>query len=103
MTNFPPLPNKKYGVIYADPPWQYGRSTPPKATGLRQEHYPTVALKHLKQLPVRAISNKDCLLYLWATGPLLAEAIELGGGMGLQVSPGGFCCLLYTSPSPRDS
>lgn len=81
---FQPLPVKKYGVIYADPPWQYGSSTPPKDTGVRQAHYPTVSLADLKRLPVKNISDKNCLLYLWVTGPLLAEAIELGGVWGFK-------------------
>lgn len=44
-----PFPNKKYGVIYADPPWGYqNRATRAAAN----KHYGTMTIGELKQLPV---------------------------------------------------
>lgn len=40
-----PFPNKKYSVIYADPPWAY-RTYSKKGQGRSAEsHYPTMSLK----------------------------------------------------------
>lgn len=64
--------NKKYQVIYADPPWQYS------STGnLKEKPYRTMTLEELKNLPVKNLRDEDCALFLWAANPLLDKAIEL--------------------------
>ena len=45
-------------------------------------HFPTVPLGDLKQLPVVDIASTDSLLFMWATGPHLDQAIELGRSWG---------------------
>ena len=80
---FPPLPNDRFAIIYADPPWDYkGQLQHAGAgsgdTGGALRHYPTVTLDTLKTLPVPDIAEDDCLLFLWATSPHLDQAIELG-------------------------
>jgi len=67
------LPNKKYKIIYADPPWKYDFSN----TNNRkiENKYPTMTQKELCNLKVP--SDDNCILYLWATAPKLLEAIEV--------------------------
>ena len=67
--------DKKYDVIYADPPWTFGK----KGNMCNQAHlhYPTMTLDELADLPVNDITKKDCALFLWACSPLLPQAIEL--------------------------
>ncbi len=84
---FPPLPRDKYGILYADPPWDYkgqlqhaGQGNGDSGGAVR--HYPTVTLAHLKQLPVQGIAADNSLLFLWATSPHLDQAIELGKAWG---------------------
>ena len=68
--------DKKYNIIYADPPWKY--SAPKEYYGQDvQFHYNTMSLQELKKLPIKDICQKDCVLYLWATAPLLNCAVEL--------------------------
>lgn len=70
------LPEKKYGVIYADPEWRFKAYS--DATGMDRaadNHYPTSALIELMQRDVRSIAAKDCVLFMWATVPMLIEAI----------------------------
>lgn len=76
------LPAGKYAVIYADPPWRYEFS----ADGDRavENHYPTMSLSELEALPVPELAAEDCLLWLWATSPKLAEAIRLIEAWGFQ-------------------
>lgn len=45
--------------------------------------YPTLKLKHLKELDAPSIAA-DALLFLWTTGPQLADAIELGQAWGFE-------------------
>ena len=65
--------NKKYDIIYADPPWRYADSTPPKGA----VKYPTMTLSQIKDMPIGNIANKDCALFLWVTMPMLAEGLEV--------------------------
>lgn len=66
--------NKKYNIIYADPPWSY-RAWSSKEKGRSAEsHYPTMSIEDIKSLPVSQLAAKDCILFLWITFPLLQEA-----------------------------
>lgn len=68
-----PFPDKKYQIIYADPPWRYSFSK----SGNRkiENHYPTMTLEDIKNLPIP--SADDCILFLWTTAPKLLEGIEV--------------------------
>lgn len=68
--------HKKYEVIYADPPWEYGTAGQSISNQCNSK-YPTMSVKDLKALPVSEISSKDCALFLWTTNPKIPEAIEL--------------------------
>lgn len=86
---FPPLPDERFQVIYADPPWNYKgqlqHAGPGSGdTGGAERHFPTVTLTDLKRLPINDIIDDDCLLFLWATSPHLDQAIELGKAWGFQ-------------------
>lgn len=71
----------KYSVIYADPPWEYDRKI---GSGIAADHYPTLTIRELKNLPVREIAGQDCILFLWTTFPQLKEALELMESWGFQ-------------------
>ena len=96
---YPKLPDKKYQVIYADPPWDYGGKMQYDKTTIKNENvgfekkifissatfkYPTLKLKQLKELDVKSIAADDCLLFMWTTGPQLANSIELGQAWGFE-------------------
>ncbi|MDY4674479.1 MAG: MT-A70 family methyltransferase [Treponema sp.] len=96
---YPALPNKKYSVIYADPPWDYGgkmqydkSSIKTINTGFEKNvfisaanfKYPTVKLNDLKMLDVQSITEDDCILFMWTTGPQMSNSIELGEAWGFE-------------------
>ena len=77
------LPDKKYNIIYADPPWNYndkrnkpGKNNPSGAGGCAK-HYNTMTMDELKSLSVNKISADDCYLFMWVTSPFMKEGIEL--------------------------
>ena len=89
MSQFPPLPERRYGVIYADPPWDYKgqlqhAGSDSGDTGGAIRHYSTVTSADLAALPVLDIAEDDCLLFLWATSPHLDQAISLGKAWGFE-------------------
>jgi N6-adenosine-specific RNA methylase IME4 len=75
------LGKKLYGVLYVDPPWDFlvwGRTT-----GMDRHaanHYPVMSLDQLAALQLPAA--RDCVLYLWTTGPMLAHAMTLLSAWG---------------------
>lgn len=69
---------KRYSVIYADPPWQYKVWDKDTGNGRSAEsHYHTMTKQEIEQLPVAKISEKDGVLFLWVTYPCLEQGIEL--------------------------
>lgn len=66
--------DKKYGVVYADPPWRYNQKG---VRGGAEHHYPTMSIKGLCDLPVADLAAQDCALFLWATFPQLPDALRL--------------------------
>lgn len=68
---------KKYGVIYADPPWNYRVYSKKETGGSAESHYPTMKLEDIKALPVADLADKDCALFLWVTLPCLLEGLEV--------------------------
>lgn len=68
------LPDKRYGVILADPEWQF--VTYSADTGMDRSadnHYPTSPTSVIASRPVGDIAADDCVLFLWATVPMLLE------------------------------
>ena len=124
---FPPLPAARYGIIYADPPWDYRGQLQHAGAGSRDtggamRHYPTVVLGNLAKLDVASVAAEDSLLFLWATSPHLDQAIDLGKAWGfawatvafvwdkVRVNPGFYTmsqcelCLVFKRgkiPTPR--
>lgn len=92
-----PFPAKKYAVIYADPPWGY-RNRGTRAAAAR--HYPTMGVDEIKALPVADIAAADCVLFLWATFPMLPEALETVRAWGFQYKTLAFCWAKRNRRSP---
>ena len=71
------FPNeRKYQIIYADPPWQYERSSA-KLSNQCEAHYPVMSFGELQNLDINRIADKDCSLFLWTSNPMLPKAIAL--------------------------
>lgn len=75
---------KKYKVILADPPWSYQN----KGRGSASGQYDCMGLKDICNLKVQEIADKDCVLFLWATFPLLPEAIQVMNSWGFKYKSG---------------
>jgi N6-adenosine-specific RNA methylase IME4 len=65
---------KRFGTIYADPPWQYDNCGTRAAAS---RHYETMSLRRLLALPVRELAAERCHLHLWATKSFLREGLVL--------------------------
>lgn len=77
------LPDARFGVILADPEWRFEPRS--RASGLDRaadNHYPTSALDVIKSRDVASIAADDCVLFLWATAPMLPQALEVMAAWG---------------------
>ncbi len=71
--------DKKYNIIYADPPWKYSDSN---CSGACEKHYKTMRLNEICDLPIQNITDKDCVLFMWTTYPMLNEALKVMSAWG---------------------
>ena len=79
------LPADKHRVIYADPPWQYSdQRVGVMESTAAADHYPTMSVAELSALDVRSIAADDCVLFCWATFPLLPDALEVVRAWGFK-------------------
>jgi site-specific DNA-methyltransferase (adenine-specific) len=78
--NLIPFPNKKYNIIYADPPWSFHSRELQKYDGKRfssmDKHYETQENEWIYNLPVKDIADIDCALFLWVTDAHIEAGLE---------------------------
>ncbi len=84
------LPNKKYKIIYADPPWEYRLFSNAESGRTAASHYDTMRIVDIYELPIESIADKDCVLFLWATFPALPEAMHTIKAWGFNYKTIGF-------------
>jgi N6-adenosine-specific RNA methylase IME4 len=77
----PAPPIGKYCVVYADPPWSYDNSGFDQSAAAQ---YPTMTTADIAALPIVDIAADDCVLFLWATSPLLPEALRVMAAWGFE-------------------
>lgn len=87
-----PFPDKKYQIIYADPPWSYRdkRDKHPRLCGGASKHYQTMSIEDIKTLPVSKISDENSILFLWVTFPNLQEGLDTMKAWGFKYKTLGF-------------
>lgn len=90
-----PFPNKKYEIIYADPPWCYNDKMKGHSFSV-DPHYDTQSKQWISKLPIKDISKDDCCLFLWVTSPLLDEGIQVLKDWGFKYVTVVFCWSKYT-------
>jgi len=71
------LPNKKYNIIYADPPWTFKTYSDKGKGRSAEQHYECMTLSDIKDLPIKDIAADDCVLFLWITDPYLEKAFDV--------------------------
>lgn len=79
------LPDKKYGVIVADPEWRFEPWS--RETGMSRaadNHYPTSCTEVIAARDVPSIAADDCVLFLWATAPMLPQAVLVMAAWGFH-------------------
>lgn len=72
---------RKFGCVYADPPWQYGNQSTRAST---DNHYDTMTIADLKALPVASVVADDAHLHLWTTNAFLRDSFDVIEAWGFE-------------------
>lgn len=70
-----------FGTIYADPPWSYDNQGTRAATG---NHYGTMTVDELAELPVEKLAMPQSHLWLWTTNAFLFDCPRLFDAWGFE-------------------
>lgn len=81
-----PLPKGKYNIIYADPAWKYYEG----GFKNQSQHYKTMELEDICNLPVGDLAADNCILFLWVTFPMLDNFMDVLRCWGFEYSTVGF-------------
>ena len=90
--------DKKYQVIYADPPWSYDNKSLNR--GGAERHYKTMANDELCRLDINKITDDNCVLFMWATFPKIKDALELIDAWGFTYKTNAFTWVKRNKKSP---
>lgn len=82
-------PHGGFELIMADPPWAFEARTEAGYGKSPQAHYACTGLDWIKALPVPVLAADDCLLWLWATNPMLPQAFEVLDAWGFTFATAG--------------
>lgn len=84
--------DKKYDIIYADPPWLYNRRNNQNTKFGKGAigHYPLMTYHDIERLPIPQIASENCALFLWTTFPYLDKQIKLFEKWGFDYKTLGF-------------
>ena len=94
------LPRNHFGAIYADPPWRWEswgkyrgqrKSLAPKGDRSADKHYDTAETDDIAALPVADLAADDCVLFMWATWPMIDHALDLIRAWGFEYKTCAFC------------
>jgi len=79
--------DKKYNIIYADPPWSYiNKGSETGKRGMAYYHYQVMEQESIEALGgvIDAISEKKSVLFIWATFPNIQKALNTIKNWGFE-------------------
>ena len=82
--------DKKYSVIYADPPWSFKTYSNKGKDRSPEKHYNVMNFKDICNLPVNKIANDNSVLLMWVIDPLLDKDFEVINAWGFKYKTVGF-------------
>ncbi len=79
------FPDKKYKIIYADPPWNVSQFSRIVRPSQKPHPYSKMKLTDIKKMDVRSIADDEgCHLFLWTTHKWLPKAFEVMEAWGFK-------------------
>ncbi len=87
--------NKTYNIILCDPPYSYYNDSTAKPNcttikGMRRPPYSVMSSKEIMNLPIKDISDENCILFIWTTDYHLNKCLEIIKAWGFTYKTIGF-------------
>lgn len=87
--------DKKYNIIYADPPWSYYNDMSVNVDcttvrGMRRPPYPVLSSKDIMKFPIREIAEDNAILFIWTTDYHLRKCMDVIEAWGFTYKTIGF-------------
>lgn len=73
-----------YDLVMADPPWAFEAWSDKGKHKAASAQYDVMDLAAIKALPVQNLCRGDALLWLWATHPMLPQALDVVDAWGFR-------------------
>jgi N6-adenosine-specific RNA methylase IME4 len=89
FASFNDIPPLRYGLIMADPPWSFKNYSKKGERKGAAAQYDCMTLGEIKALPVSHLASDDCILWLWATNPMLDQCFEALKAWGFKFCTAG--------------
>lgn len=86
---FESLIQGNYGLIYADPPWLFKLRSAKGEKRSPQAHYDCMPTDDICAMPVGQLAARDCALVMWATCPMLPDALRVMAAWGFDYTTAG--------------
>lgn len=86
---FPGLAPCSFDLIMADPPWLYQMFSERGEGKSAQRQYNCLPLGEIMAFPVLDLAADDCLLWLWATNPMIPQALSVMSAWGFEFKTAG--------------
>lgn len=93
------FPDKKYNIIYADPPWSF-TAWSSKAQKHVTKHYQTMSVQDIMSIPVNDLAADNSVLLLWTTFPTLPCALATIEAWGFTYKTCAFTWLKQNKKTP---
>lgn len=78
-----------FDLLMVDPPWSFALRSARGEAKSPQAQYACMSLDAIKALPVAQLARGDALLWLWATNPMLPQALDVMAAWGFTFSTAG--------------
>jgi N6-adenosine-specific RNA methylase IME4 len=90
-----PLPSdRRFPIIYADPPWKFQVHSGPDNEWSAEQHYPAMSTEEICALPVTDIATPDAVLLLWTPACNLPDALRVCDAWGFEY----VTCAVWVKP-----
>lgn len=74
----------KAQIIFADPAWRFASNSAAKPGRNAMRHYKTMTDAEICAMPVKEWSEKDAMLFMWTTAPMMARSMPVLGAWGFK-------------------
>lgn len=85
---------RRFGTIYADPPWPYGNQGTRAATKNHYKEHNQLSVDDICKLPVRELTADAAHCHLWTTNGFLREAFDVMAAWGFEYKS----CFVWVKP-----